>query len=151
MKSIDYRKEDRYPVETAVALGKFEGLHRGHRLLIDGAAEYARSNDCDSVIFTIFQPGSARIYTREERVRILEAAGVDADMECAFTSDFMALLPEDFVKLVLVNVLRARCVFVGAVHDRALLRAFSVIRCRQSSPKSEKPTALMSAYLKSCA
>ena len=113
MKILDYIKDKNILPASAVALGKFEGIHLGHRLLIDGAVAYAREQDITSVVFTICQPGAARIYTRAERAEILTGLNVDVDMECAFTPEFMALSPEKFVEQVLVESLHATCVFVG--------------------------------------
>ncbi len=99
--------------KTAVALGKFEGLHLGHRLLIDRAVEYGREHGVSSLIFTMTQSEVKRIYTKAERAAILEALGVMQDVECNLTPGFMAFSPEDFAKQVLVDRLKAACVFVG--------------------------------------
>ena len=109
---LDYKSENSIPT-SAVALGKFEGLHLGHALLIRGAVDYAKEKNAQSVVFTIRQPGTPRIYTSEERARILTVCGVDVDMECAFTPEFMAMTPEAFAKDVLADRLHAGCVFVG--------------------------------------
>ena len=113
MKILDYIKDKNILPASAVALGKFEGIHLGHRLLIDGAVAYAKEQDITSVVFTICQPGAARIYTRAERADVLTGLNVDVDMECAFTPEFMALSPEKFAEQVLVESLHATCVFVG--------------------------------------
>lgn len=69
---------------TVVALGKFDGLHRGHQLLINKLKEYGKKG-FQTVVFTFdFHPMSlltgkkqSLIYTKEERLRIVEEMGID--------------------------------------------------------------------------
>ena len=113
MRIIDYWKENTRLASSAVALGKFEGLHRGHRLLIDRAVEYGRTKGIESCVFTISQPGASRIYTPAEREALLLSFGVSACVECEFRPEFMLLTPELFAGRVLRERLCARLVLVG--------------------------------------
>ena len=54
--------------ESVVTIGNFDGLHRGHQVLIKKATEYAKANNISSVVFTFknhpvnyFRPGSSTI------------------------------------------------------------------------------------------
>ena len=58
--------------DTVVALGKFEGLHKGHMLLINKVLQLSHETGKQSVVFSIDMPGTKRIYTIPERNRILE-------------------------------------------------------------------------------
>ncbi len=98
---------------TAVALGKFQGLHRGHMLLIDKITELSRKEDLTSVVFTINISSSKVINLPKERFDILEGCGVDIDVECDFTPEFAGMRPVDFIKEVLVDKLGAKYVVVG--------------------------------------
>ena len=70
--------------DTAVALGKFDGIHRGHKLLIDEILSHT-GEGVSSVVFTfdmrenkIFDISSLRnIYTKEEKREVLNSMGVD--------------------------------------------------------------------------
>lgn len=105
---------------TAVALGKFDGLHRGHQVLIDQINHY-KAKGMLSVVFTFdYHPNSLfgdkeqnLIYTYEERRMIAERLGVDVLIEYPFTKETASMEPADFVKNVLVDELGARFVVVG--------------------------------------
>ena len=71
--------------DTAVALGKFEGIHRGHQLLMDEVKKQ-KIHGLRSVVFTFDRPTRLtlagdteykQIYTKEERRTILEKRGID--------------------------------------------------------------------------
>ncbi len=106
---------------TAVALGKFEGIHRGHQLLIWQVVE-AKEQGFSSMVFTFDRPprmtlkgdeGYRQIYTKEERHRILKQMDVDILVEHPFTKDFAALTPKRFIRDVLVGRAGAKLVVVG--------------------------------------
>lgn len=105
---------------SAVSLGKFDGLHRGHQKLI-GRVLSKRQQGLRSVIFT-FEKNPTRmlsglsgqnIMTNEERRRLLECFGVDELLECPFTPELSHMEPEVFVREVLVSQLHAAFVAVG--------------------------------------
>lgn len=98
--------------KSAVALGKFQGLHRGHMLLLDKITSL-KNEGLTSVVFTINVPSAQSIYLPEERFAILEECGVDVAVECDFSESFASMLPEDFVRNILVDRLHAAYVVVG--------------------------------------
>lgn len=106
---------------TAVALGKFEGIHRGHQLLIHRVLD-EEMHGLASMVFTFDRPpritlkgdeGYRQIYTKEERHRILEQMDVDILVEHPFTKEFAALTPKRFIRDVLVAKAGARVIVVG--------------------------------------
>ncbi len=99
--------------DTVVALGKFEGLHKGHMLLINKVLQLSHETGKQSVVFSIDMPGTERIYTIPERNRILEEIGIDFNITCEFTKKFASMKPEAFVKDVLVERLHPEYVVVG--------------------------------------
>ncbi len=98
--------------KSAVALGKFQGLHRGHMLLLDKIISL-KNEGLTSVVFTINVPSTQSIYLPEERFAILEECGVDVAVECDFSESFASMSPEDFVRNILIDRLHAACVVVG--------------------------------------
>lgn len=98
--------------KSAVALGKFQGLHRGHMLLLDKIISL-KNEGLTSVVFTINVPSAQSIYLPEERFAILEECGVDVAVECDFSESFASMSPEDFVRNILVERLHAAYVVVG--------------------------------------
>ncbi len=104
---------------TALSLGKFDGLHRGHMLLMDELVK-AKSEGLKSSIFTFDIPPKSltaggdfsQINTVEERLSLLERVGVDMVLVCPFTPEVMMLDPVDFIKK-LVNNLQVKKIIVG--------------------------------------
>ncbi len=106
---------------SAVALGKFEGIHRGHQLLLSEIKKQ-ETKHMNSVVFTFdMPPGSAlsgdhafrQIYTKDERHTILKNLGMDVLIEYPFTREFASLSPEAFIKDILVGKVGAEVVVVG--------------------------------------
>lgn len=105
---------------SAVSLGKFDGLHRGHRELMKHVLA-KKKEGLTSVIFTfeknptrMFQGLSGQnIMTNEERRNLLADAGIEELLECPFIPEISHMEPEKFVKEVLVGQLHAAFVAVG--------------------------------------
>lgn len=106
---------------AAIAIGNFDGVHVGHRALIDRARVLAESHGAKSVALT-FDPHPSAVVGRgcppmlsslERRLELLEAAGLDAVVVEPFTMDLANLAPLAFVDDVLLFALRARAVVVG--------------------------------------
>lgn len=98
---------------TAVALGKFQGLHKGHLLLIETILSLSKSEGLNSVVFTIDINNSKMINTKQDRKYILESLKIDTHIECKFTPKFASMQPYDFIKNVLHHKLGAKYVVVG--------------------------------------
>ncbi|MBR0085288.1 MAG: riboflavin biosynthesis protein RibF [Lachnospiraceae bacterium] len=105
---------------TAVAVGKFDGFHKGHKLLID-AIESRRKEGLKAVIFTfdnhpnsVFSgKGFETIYTAEEKHIIAERLGADVLIEYPFTDETVHMEAEDFITEVLVKQVGAKFIAVG--------------------------------------
>lgn len=97
---------------TAVSLGKFDGLHRGHQQLISRILA-KRSEGMASVIFTFDFEGARGLMLNWERRRMLEEQGVDYLLECPFVPEISRMEPEDFVGKVLKDRLHAAYLAVG--------------------------------------
>lgn len=105
---------------TAVALGKFEGLHRGHNLLLEELYKY-HDKGLRSVMFTFDLPPKAVInhdyarviYTKEERRKILEKTPLNCLVEHPFTEEFSKLRPEEFISKILVGKCGAKVIVIG--------------------------------------
>jgi riboflavin kinase/FMN adenylyltransferase len=109
---------------AAVAIGNFDGVHVGHRALIDRARELARAaGQGTKVVALTFDPhpstvlGGAtprmQIASLDRRLELLAAAGADAVVVEEFTRDYAAIEATPFVDDILVKALRAKAVIVG--------------------------------------
>ncbi len=105
---------------TAVSLGKFDGFHVGHRLLIEYVSSL-KEKGLIPVTFSFYQhPGNfvakrsrSLIYTEAEKVRKVEELGSEYFISYPFNEEVMHTEPETFVRSVLVEKLGARVVVVG--------------------------------------
>lgn len=117
-----------YPPDAgpaAVALGVFDGVHRGHQAILGTAVTRAHEGGLEAVACT-FDPHPAEVLQRgraplpiatlDERLNLIAATGIDVSVVIAFTTALAAVEPDAFVKDVLVDRLRARQVVVGFNH-----------------------------------
>lgn len=96
--------------KTAVTIGKFDGLHRGHQKLVDRISGYA-SDECDSVLCA-FDMHRDAIMTNRERREHLEGK-IDWLIDCPFTEQLRNMEAEDFIRDILCGKLNAAHVVVG--------------------------------------
>lgn len=97
--------------QTAVTLGKFDGIHRGHKKLICRVLE-KKAEGCEAVIFA-FDVSKHMLYTRQERKDRLGKMGVDCLIECPLDEHIRHMQAEDFVREILVKRLHVRYIVVG--------------------------------------
>ncbi len=105
---------------TAITLGKFDGLHRGHELLMDNLMKISKEENLKSVAFTfdmaptyiVANKEPEVLTTNEEKYYIFEKTGLDYLIECPFTKEVMNMEPEKFIKW-LVNDINVRYFVVG--------------------------------------
>ncbi len=111
------------PAPSVVTIGNFDGVHRGHRLLLSRTVDAAMDRGVRSVAVT-FDPHPATVVrpdavppalcSLEERCRLLTDAGVDLVAIVRFDEQLSLLTPAAFVEAVLVDRLRAGRVIVGS-------------------------------------
>ena len=125
--------------QPVLALGNFDGVHRGHRKILDRLCRVASERAATSVIMT-FDPHPTRIVrpdkappllmTTRQKLQALADAGVQGAAVVRFTPELSRWDPDTFVRTVLVGWLHVSEVWVGADfvfgHDRA--GNFSVLR-----------------------
>lgn len=120
MEIISGTTEFKLDRETAVAIGKFDGVHIGHRRLLEEILEQKR-NGLAACVFTFDPPPSVffggldggELTTREEKRLLFETLGVDILIEFPLNAETAAILPENFVREILVKKMNARLVAAG--------------------------------------
>ena len=109
---------------SVATIGTYDGLHRGHRHLLDTLVAHARSRALPAVALTfdrhplsVLRPGREpqALITAADRMRLMADAGLDAVLELAFTPELAAVDARRFVEDVLLDPLGAVEVVVG--HD----------------------------------
>ena len=125
---------------SAVTLGKFDGIHKGHQKLMRMILE-KRKQGLKSVVFTFGQmPGTVlcgkgrTILTGEERRKHLEGLGIDYMVECPFVPEIIQMEPEAFVEKILVGQLHAKYIAVGPDFRFGHNRKGSVKLLKQLAP-----------------
>lgn len=125
---------------SAVVIGKFDGLHRGHKLLLSQILE-AKKDGLLAVVFTFDPPPAAffskkavrGLTTREEKRRYFRQAGVDVLVEFPLNSRTAATPPAEFITEILQKRLHAALIVAGTdlsfgdrgMGDCALLRKYA--------------------------
>ena len=105
---------------SVVLIGVFDGVHKGHQLLLNRAKEIANGR---SVIALTFDPHPMQVFapdraptlltTLSDRVELLKIHNADQVAVLKFNEKFAEMTPDDFVKDVLVGQLAASTVIVG--------------------------------------
>jgi riboflavin kinase/FMN adenylyltransferase len=107
---------------SVVTIGAYDGLHLGHRRVIDDVCRIARAEGLESVVVTfdrhpasVVRPESAPLQLTDlpQRLELLHDAGIDDVLLIEFTPERASESAEDFVDEILVGELAARVVVVG--------------------------------------
>lgn len=102
---------------SVVALGLFDGVHRGHRALLSAARTEAKSRGVPFAVFTFISEdstfkGSSRLYSTKIKIELLEREGADLVILANFT-DIADISAESFVKEILIKRLGAHLAVTG--------------------------------------
>ena len=119
MKIINDTLDFSIPEMSAITLGKFDGIQKGHQKLMKMILAQ-KEQGLKSVVFTFGQmPGTffygkgRTILTSKERQLHLERMGIDYMIECPFVPEVIQMEPEKFIEDVLVNQLHVKYIAVG--------------------------------------
>lgn len=105
-----------------VAIGTFDGIHMGHRVIIEKAVKEAKMNKGSSVVFTFLnhpmeiidnKKTPKLINSLDEKIQILESLEVDYLILQPFTEKFSKLSPENFINKILKKILNTKKIYVG--------------------------------------
>lgn len=119
MKYIKNTTEFSIEESTVISLGKFDGIHRGHELLLEQLMK-KKIEGLATVIFTFDIPPKKIINleeekvltTNEEKMHMFDFIGIDYLIECPFTLEVMNMEPEAFIEM-LVEKLSVKCIVAG--------------------------------------
>lgn len=110
------------PSSTALTIGNFDGVHRGHCALLDALVRKAAELGLPPAVLTFephprefFDPANAptRLATLREKLELLADHGVAITMVARFNAAFASLTADAFVEQVLVRALRVRHLMIG--------------------------------------
>ena len=124
-----------YVKGAVITVGTFDGVHRGHRDVVERLVARSRSLKIPSVLVTfephpleIVNPAAAPqlLTTHYEKLEVLTETGIDYVAVLPFTSELAAFSAEDFVELVLRRRFRLRELLIGYDHGFGRQRAGNV-------------------------
>src|SRR5258708_24717146 len=119
---ITHGSSDTVLPAVALTVGNFDGIHRGHRAMLQRLIACARERGLTSCVLTcephtreFFAPQASptRLTSLRENLELLAAHGVQRVHVQRFSRSFAALAPEAFVEQVLAKRLRARWLLIG--------------------------------------
>ena len=125
---------------TAVTIGAYDGVHLGHRAVLEALAKRAAAFGGQSAVVTfdrhpaeVVRPESAPrlLCDAEQKLELLEAVGVDICVVVRFDHERAAESPVDFVTEIVVELLGARCLIVGEDFHFGHRRAGNVALLRE--------------------
>jgi len=112
--------------KTVVTIGTFDGVHSGHKVIIEQLKNIAKKNDAETVILTFFPHPRMVLYpddnelrllnTIDERIYMLKEAGIDHLIIHPFSKEFSRLSSTEFVRDILVNQLNVSTLVIGYDH-----------------------------------
>jgi riboflavin kinase / FMN adenylyltransferase len=113
-------------IAPAATLGIFDGVHRGHRVLLDFLVARAKETDCESVVIT-FSPHPRLVLdqstgnltfltTLEEKKSLLAKAGINHLIVIEFTRQFSNITACDFITDILIGKIGVRQLIIGYDH-----------------------------------
>lgn len=115
-----------YDPDTVLTVGTFDGVHEGHKSLIERVVAAAKAEGRRSVVVSfdphprdILQPGANGIQlltTLDERAEMLDAMGVDQLVVIPFTRDFSLLSSEEFIRDILWKTIGMAHIVIGYDH-----------------------------------
>jgi riboflavin kinase/FMN adenylyltransferase len=111
--------------KTIVTLGTFDGVHKGHKSILEKLINSSKSSGCQSVVLTFFphprmvlqQNSDLKLLnTIDEKAELLEKTGIDNLIIHPFDMAFSRLTAEEFVKDILVDRLNISKIIIGHDH-----------------------------------
>jgi riboflavin kinase/FMN adenylyltransferase len=111
--------------KTIITLGTFDGVHKGHKSILDKLINSSKSSGCQSVVLTFFphprmvlqQNSDLKLLnTIDEKAELLEKTGIDNLIIHPFDMAFSRLTAEEFVKDILVDSLNISKIIIGHDH-----------------------------------
>jgi riboflavin kinase/FMN adenylyltransferase len=110
---------------TIITIGTFDGVHIGHRKILEKIIHNAKELDCESLVLTFFphprmvlQENSSvkLLHTMEEKRTLLQKIGIENLIIHPFNKEFSQLTAEEFVKEILINQLQIQKIIIGHDH-----------------------------------
>jgi riboflavin kinase / FMN adenylyltransferase len=112
---------------SVITVGSFDGVHIGHRKIIEGMIMYARQYETSSVLITFhphprlvlnrFDTTLRMLNTLDEKIALFKTLGIDHVVVVPFTPEFAAQSPKDYIEDFLIKFFKPKAVVIGYDHQ----------------------------------
>jgi len=111
--------------QTIVTIGTFDGVHIGHKKILEQITRNAHDLNCESLVLTFFphprmvlqkDTDMKQLNTLDEKINLLEGLGIDNLVVHPFDKEFSRLTAEEFVQQVLVDIFKVKKIIIGYDH-----------------------------------
>lgn len=111
--------------QTVVTIGTFDGVHVGHKKILEQLTKNAYDLNCESLVLTFFphprmvlqkDTEMKQLNTLDEKIELLDNLGIDNLIVHPFDKEFSRLTAEEFVKEILVDVFKVKKIIIGYDH-----------------------------------
>lgn len=128
--------------KAVITIGTFDGVHQGHKKILQSVVSAAKEIGGNSILIT-FNPHPRKLIfpneplkllsTLEERLALVEDAGIDVAVVVPFTQQFAAMSADDYIRNFLVKIFKPELIIIGYDHhfghdrtgDITMLRSYS--------------------------
>ncbi len=113
------------PIPSVVTIGTFDGVHVGHRKILEKLIARAKEMNCESVVLSFFphprmvlqhDTSIKLLNTLDEKMKLMDELGIDHLIIHPFDQEFSNLSAEQFVKDILVDQLHTQKIIIGYDH-----------------------------------
>lgn len=125
-------------------MGTFDGVHVGHQKILKRIGELARNSDAESVLLTFFPHPRLVLFpddndlkllsTRQERIELLESAGLDHLVIHPFSAKFSRITADSYIRDVLVGQFNVGTLVIGYDHHFGRNREGNLDRLKEAAP-----------------
>ncbi|MGI4750801.1 MAG: bifunctional riboflavin kinase/FAD synthetase [Janthinobacterium lividum] len=134
------------PLQNAVVtIGTFDGVHLGHRKIIDRLQEVAKQTGGETVILTFFPHPRLILHPEDqhlkllttiaEKAKLLEELGIDHLIITPFSRDFSNLSAEEYIREMLVNRIGTKKIVIGYDHRFGKDRSGGLAELQKFAPQ----------------
>ncbi|MEP7321196.1 MAG: bifunctional riboflavin kinase/FAD synthetase [Saprospiraceae bacterium] len=112
---------------SVITVGSFDGVHCGHRKIIEGMKLYSKQYETASVLVTFhphprlvlnrFDTSLRMLNTLDEKIALFKTLGIDHVVVVPFTPEFAAQSPKDYIEDFLIKFFKPRAVVIGYDHQ----------------------------------
>ncbi len=118
---IYYNINTDIPQQCAVTVGFFDGVHLGHKYLINELIKTGEKYNCPTLLITMWPHPQTVLYNKnikllnepDEKINIIKKTGIDGLLIMDFNKELAELSPKKFIETILINKLKAKILLKG--------------------------------------